>query len=154
MPFKSEFRSKKLIELIKTVFERNLNICIRLCVGQTDNTYVVDLIKALTCACFWGHISMVPQLAKLNSLYCKTWSYVRGFHCAPLPPPFDRFKIKFIIIIMICKARWNNFDRIWYMNSMEWALLALLNKLRIEISLPCNSYTTQPYSINFTSLTS
>ena len=98
IPFKSEFRSKKLIELIKTVFERNLNICIRLCVRQTDNTYVVDLIKALTCACFWGHISMVPQLAKLNSLYCKIWSYVRGFHCVSL---FDWFKIKFIIIIII-----------------------------------------------------
>ena len=39
------------------------------------------LSKALTYTCFWGHISMVPQLAKLNLLFCKTWSYVGGSHC-------------------------------------------------------------------------
>ena len=57
------------------------------------------LSKALTYTCFWGHISMVPQLAKLNLLFCKTWSYVGGSHCVP---PFDRFKIKFIIITIYC----------------------------------------------------
>ena len=37
--------------------------------------------------------------ACLNRInFCKTWSYVGGFHCAP---PFDRLSIKFIIIIIL-----------------------------------------------------
>ena len=35
-------------------------------------------LEQKTDTCFWGHISMVPQLAMLNSLCCKTWSYVGG----------------------------------------------------------------------------
>ena len=51
---------------------------------QSSASTTKALEQSLDLCCLWGHISMVPQLAKLNSLYCKELSYVGGPIVFPL----------------------------------------------------------------------